>query len=168
MLKTRGASALTVPMWIDSIKTTREFKMSRFGYFVAEANGPYNTNANSTSVVLELFFDNIRFLLTGDCYAKHWKEIIPKTTKSKIKMIQAPRHGAKNGMFSGKNSPWLDFVGKSTKIALSSHIHPHKHPHKDVIAKLENDSRTHFRTDQHYHLTFEIENGKLGTKWSHF
>ncbi|OEU66996.1 MAG: hypothetical protein BBJ57_02595 [Desulfobacterales bacterium PC51MH44] len=83
-------------------------------------------------------------------------------------MFQAPHHGAKNGMFHHKNTPWLDFIGKRTKIALSSHIHPHKHPHKKVVEELVKQKRTYFRTDEHYHLTFEIKNGKVSTKWSHF
>lgn len=132
------------------------------------ANGAYDANPNNTSVVLELEYDGVRFMLTGDCQAENWGDIIQNTTKSKIKMFQAPHHGAKNGMFHSNKTPWLDFIGKRTKIALSSHIHPHKHPNKKVIKELIKKKRTHFRTDEHYHLTFKIEDGKVSTKWSHF
>ena len=131
-------------------------------------NGPYDDNPNNTSVVLELEYDGVRFILTGDCQAKNWNDIIQNITKSRIKVFQAPHHGAKNGMFHYSKTPWLDFIGKRTKIALSSHIHPYKHPNKKVIKKLVEQKRPHFRTDEHYHLAFEIKDGELSTKWSHF
>ncbi len=130
--------------------------------------GPYDDDPNNTSVVLELSYDGVRFLLTGDCLAENWNEILQNTKKTRLKMIQAPHHGAKNGMFRGTKTPWLDFIGKRTKVALSSHIHPYKHPHKNVIKKLAARKQPRYRTDEHYHLTFVIEKGKLKTKWSHF
>ncbi|MFH1673543.1 MAG: MBL fold metallo-hydrolase [Pseudomonadota bacterium] len=132
------------------------------------ASGPCDNNPNNTSAVMELEYDGVRLMLTGDCQAEKWNDIIQHTNKTGIKVFQAPHHGAKNGMFHNGKTPWLDFVGKSVKIALSSHIHPHKHPNKDVIKELLERERPHFRTDEHYHLTFEITNGKVSTKWSHF
>ena len=130
--------------------------------------GPCDDNPNNTSVVLELKYSKVRLMLTGDCQAEKWNQIIQNTTKSKIKLFQVPHHGAKNGMFRGTKTPWLDFISKSTNIALSSHIHPHKHPHKKVIKELNDRKSTYFRTDEHYHLIFEVENDKVLPKWSHF
>ena len=133
------------------------------------SNRPYDEkNPNNNSVVLELNYDGVRFMLTGDCQAENWDKIIKNTNKTRIKLFQAPHHGAKNGMFTKGKTPWLDFLGQRTKIALSSHIQPHQHPHKDVIKQLVKKKRHHFRTDQHYHLEFMIENGKVKTKWSRF
>ena len=140
----------------------------RFHWPPYTAIGPYDANPNNTSVVLELDYDNVRLLLTGDCQAENWGRITSNTSRSRIKVIQAPHHGAKNGMFVGNQTPWLDFLGRRTKIALSSHIHPHHHPHPDVVTQLENDRWRHFRTDQDYHLCFEIRNRRVYTKWSHY
>ena len=59
-------------------------------------------------------------------------------------------------------------IAKGTKIAMSSHIHPHKHPNQKVINELKKRKRSYFRTDEHYHLIFKVEKGKVSTKWSHF
>ncbi len=133
-----------------------------------KAVGPYDDNPNNTSVVMEMDYSRVRMMLTGDCHAENWNRIMQNTTPVRLRVFQAPHHGAKNGMFYRGGTPWLDFIRKRTKIALSSHIHPHKHPNEDVIKELDNQNRRHYRTDEHYHLTFEVRNGKLSTKWSHF
>lgn len=40
MVKTISKSTLSVPIWIDDIKSFSDFKMTRFSYFVAEADKP--------------------------------------------------------------------------------------------------------------------------------
>jgi beta-lactamase superfamily II metal-dependent hydrolase len=124
-------------------------------------------NQNNNSVVLELDYQNKRVFLTGDCEAKNWNEILAHTDMKRVKIFQAPHHGAKNGMFAGRKTPWLNKIGITTKIALSSHISPHKHPNKNVIEVIEAKNQPHYRTDQHYHLIFKLEDNKLNVKWSH-
>lgn len=131
-------------------------------------SGPYDSNPNNTSVVLELDYDSVRIVLTGDCTAKNWPDIIANTSKNRLRVIQAPHHGAKDGLFKGSQTPWLDFLGQDAVVALSSHIYPHRHPNQQVIDKLRAVNRKHFRTDEHFHLVFEVENGKYRTKYSHF
>jgi len=183
--KTDPAKSLPVPLryaraWnskvdnhqsVDLTKTPPAFGdvQSAFRWPPHTASGPFDpNNANNNSVVLDLRLDRVRFILTGDCEAQNWIDIVGTLPRTRIRMFQAPHHGAKNGMFSGDQTPWLDFLGQRTKIALSSHVHPHHHPHPNVVQALENDDRLHYRTDQHYHVTFRTDGRRMQQKWSRY
>ena len=135
----------------------------------SESPEPYDSdNPNNNSVVLLLSLDKVRFVLTGDCEAENWKNIKDKELKSRVKMFKFPHHGAQNGLFDENgDTPWLDRLGVRTKLGMSLHVR-HGHPHPEVITELENRNFKQFRTDQHYHVTFETNGKSVQTKWSRF
>jgi beta-lactamase superfamily II metal-dependent hydrolase len=117
-------------------------------------------NENNNSVVLALTLADVTFVLTGDAEAANWPRInnrIPAT----VQMFQVPHHGASNGLFTdSRATPWLDqlhALNPDTRLALSCHIRPHGHPRQDVIDEITDRDFEHFRTDQHYHLTFRTD-----------
>lgn len=156
----------------DKILTAAE----RFGDVEIEFHWPPHTqvgpfdpdNKNNNSVVLDLKLDRVRFMLTGDCEARNWDDIVPTISNTGIKLFQVPHHGGQNGMFVGNRTPWLDFLGSRTKIALSSHIQPHHHPHPRVVRELVNNNWRHYRTDEHYHVTFRTDGRRVQQKWARF
>ncbi len=132
-----------------------------------------NTNENDNSIVLGLSLDKAKFLLTGDCEATSWPQIVPRIRKYGLKMFKAPHHGAYNGFFDGAgNAVWLSAIGAATRIGLSTHISPYGHPDNTVIAELEGAGYTSgkrlFRTDKAYHITFETIGSTLRVKHSRF
>ncbi|MFL7892109.1 MAG: ComEC/Rec2 family competence protein [Anaerolineales bacterium] len=141
------------------------------------ASGVYDTNnENNNSIVLVLNLGQVSFLLSGDCEADNWPQIVPGIPSIPgLAVFQAPHHGAVNGVFTPNgDTPWLDALPTGIRIAMSSHIRPHNHPAPEVVEELSNRNIDPFRTDLHYHLTFSTDgtldgNGlpKVTEHWSH-
>ena len=130
--------------------------------------GQVSPHENNNSVVLALTLDKVTFVLTGDAEAEEvWSQIanqIPKSTR----VFKVPHHGAENGMFTnGGLTPWLDRLGKRTRLAISSHVRPHPHPDPQVIAELDARHSKYYRTDLQYHLTFETDGRRVSVRYSH-
>jgi beta-lactamase superfamily II metal-dependent hydrolase len=141
------------------------------------AGGPHDSsNENNNSVVLVLTLGEVSFVLTGDCEAGNWSQIIGDLPQAPgLAVFQVPHHGALNGVFDDPgNTPWLDAILENVHIAMSSHIRPHSHPAPQVVQELQNRNIKPFRTDQHYHLTFTTDgsldsqgNAAVMPRWSH-
>ena len=138
--------------------------------------GAYDaTNENNNSVVLALTLGQVSFVLTGDCEAENWPEIVPELAQVPgLAVFKVPHHGAVNGMFdSHDNTPWLDALPASVRLAMSSHIQPHTPPAPKDVQELELRNIEPFRTDLHYHLTFSTDGSvhagvpNLKASWSH-
>jgi beta-lactamase superfamily II metal-dependent hydrolase len=126
---------------------------------------------NDNSVVLELALGSVSFVLTGDAEAKVWDTIaghIPAQTQ----VFKVPHHGSVNGAFSkGGATPWMDrlsALAPGPVLGISCHIRPHTHPDAAVVKELDARGLEHYRTDQHYHVTFSTD-GTSGVtvKYSH-
>lgn len=123
-------------------------------------------NENNNSVVLALTLDNVSFLLTGDAEAEVWTQIahqIPPNTR----FFKVPHHGSDDAMFDAGSTPWLDQVAGGSLLAISSHIRPFSHPSPTVIAELDRRPARYYRTDEHYHITFETDGQQVSVKYSH-
>ena len=145
-----------------------------FGDVALEVLWPNNnqidqTNENNNSVVLALTLATVTFVLTGDSEAPNWATISQRLP-STVRVFQAPHHGARNGMFDGQTTPWLDRLQQlphPVAVAMSSHTRPHGHPHPDVIQEITQRNLPRFRTDEDYHLTFSTHGTDLTVKYSH-
>lgn len=110
---------------------------------------------NNNSIVLGIRLDRVKCILSGDCLAENWQNIIPWTSQKQLRFIKIPHHGARNSTFDANNgTPWFALVGSRTKLAMSTHVSPHRHPHNDVLAAFAQRSFRYYRTDHHYHVRF--------------
>jgi competence protein ComEC len=127
-------------------------------------------NENNNSVVLVMKLDQVCFVLTGDAEAGKWP-IIASRLPATVDVFQVPHHGGRNGTFDeGTNAtPWLDKLGPNaaTRLALSSHIRPHGHPHPDVVNEISQRNLQSFRTDTQSHLTFSTDGQTVDVRYSH-
>jgi competence protein ComEC len=133
-------------------------------------------NENNNSVVLALTLGEVTFLLTGDCEASNWDQIAGELAGLPgLSVFQVPHHGAFNGVFAGADAtPWLDALPTGVRVAMSSHIRPHKHPAPEVVNELAARPVEVYRTDRHYHLTFStdgtvdpVAGPNVDVSWSH-
>ncbi len=124
------------------------------------------TNENNNSVVLAMTLGTVTFLLTGDSEAPNWVTISQRLPAT-VRVFQAPHHGARNGMFDGPSTPWLDQLPNTAAVAMSSHIRPYGHPHQDVIDEIAQRNLPRFRTDKDHHLTFTTDGTNVTVKYSH-
>lgn len=157
---------------IDATKTFPNFGPIALKALWPDHNQVDASNENNNSVVLTLTLGTVTFVLTGDSEADNWP-VIAQRLPPTVKVFQVPHHGGRNGVFDAAGAtPWLDHLtgaGAATtpKLALSSHIRPHGHPHPDVVTTLNASGLESFRTDLHYHLTFSTDGTGVEVKYSH-
>jgi beta-lactamase superfamily II metal-dependent hydrolase len=127
-----------------------------------------DANENNNSVVLTLTLGNVCFVLTGDAEVDVWTRIADRIPANTL-LFKVPHHGSDNGMFdSSHRTPWLDRLSPSARLVISSHIRPFKHPDVEVVNELDSRQIKYYRTDEHYHITFETEGQDISVKYSHF
>lgn len=129
------------------------------------------SNENNNSVVLQMTLSGKSFILTGDAEDHVWSNIASRLPADPY-YFKVPHHGSVNGAFFNGNASqpcWINNLSGTTIIGISSHIKPHKHPHKDVIDLLNANHYEIFRTDICYHLTYEFDGTSLqhNLKYSH-
>ena len=125
-------------------------------------------NENNNSVILTLTLGNVALVLTGDAEIDVWTQIAGQLPLGTL-LFKVPHHGSDDAMFDEKQqTPWLNRLGRNSQLAISSHIRPFKHPDSAVINKLNQSGLAYYRTDEHYHITFEIDGQQVRVKYSHF
>ncbi|MHC4214860.1 MAG: ComEC/Rec2 family competence protein [Planctomycetota bacterium] len=117
-------------------------------------------NENNNSLVLLLRLGEVSILLTGDSEKEVWSEIC-HLIPDDVRFFKVPHHGSVNGSFDNDDPAWLDDCPPGAVLGISSHVRPHEHPDSEVITLFEDNGREFYRTDQHYHVTFET-NGQAG------
>jgi competence protein ComEC len=152
---------------IDTTKT-----MPDFGDASMQVLWPtYNLlplNENNNSVVLTLTLGSVCFVLTGDAEVDVWTQIANQIPTDTL-LFKVPHHGSDDAMFdANQRTPWLDRLDPTAKLAISSHIRPFQHPSSAVVDKLDQSGMKYYRTDEHYHITFETDGLQVGVKYSHF
>ncbi|MFC1705909.1 ComEC/Rec2 family competence protein [Planctomycetota bacterium] len=127
-------------------------------------------NENNNSIVFTITLDQVTFVLTGDAEKDVWEQIasqVPQETH----FFKVPHHGSVNGTLgSGGATPWLDHCPNSARLGISCHGVRFGHPHDEVVKAFEDNGWAaesgHFRTDQHYHLTFETDGQNTTVQYS--
>jgi competence protein ComEC len=120
---------------------------------------------NNNSVVLALTLGNVSAVLGGDAEGEAWEEIagnIPSNTR----FFKVPHHGSVNGTFLGDKTPWFDHCPDKAVLAISSHVKPFTHPDEEVTRLFDDNARKYYRTDEHYHVTFQTDGDKSWIKYS--
>ncbi len=126
------------------------------------------SNENNNSVVLMFRLGSITLILTGDAEADVWTQIASKIPTGTV-LFKVPHHGADDTMSDdSQQTTWLDQLGPASKLAISSHIRPHEHPSSAVVSKLNQSGLAYYRTDKHYHITFETDGQQVQVQYSHF
>ena len=128
----------------------------------------FPANENNNSVVLLLSLGQVSFVLGGDAEADGvWVQIaaqVPTNTG----FFKVPHHGSANGIFDQRGqTPWLNRLGNSARLGISSHLRPFAHPAINVVQHLDQYSWSYFRTDRGHHLSFETDGSTVTVSHSH-
>lgn len=94
-----------------------------------------------------------------------WKN----TRSSTPSVVSNARCGCRSpGRRRTSRTTWLSHLASATtKVALSSHIRPHGHPHPDVVNAITQANFQAFRTDLQSHLTFSTDGTTVDVQYSH-
>lgn len=103
--------------------------------------GTDEDDLNNSSIVLKLVFGNNSFLLTGDATSEIEELIIEKNIKADV--LKIGHHGSR---YSTSDS-FLDKVNPQYAIISAGKNNSYKHPHTEILNKLEKRNIEIYRTD---------------------
>lgn len=124
---------------------------------------PHNENNNSIVIVLPL--NQVSFVLSGDAEEEVWDQIYQKIPQNKV-FFKVPHHGSVNGT-SASNTGWFNNCPRNALLGISSHVRPFSHPDQQVINLFNANNQQYFRTDEHYHITYQTDGNTIEVKYSH-
>lgn len=122
-------------------------------------------NENNNSIVTVLPLNQVSFVLSGDAEEKVWEQIYQKLPQNKV-FFKVPHHGSVNGT-SGSNRGWFKNCPRSALLGISSHVRPFSHPDQQVIDIFKANNQQYYRTDEHYHITYQTDGNTIEVKYSH-
>lgn len=115
------------------------------------------SNANNSSVVLEIEIDGVSILLTGDIEAGTWAGI---ALPPKIDAVKVPHHGAENAVYENSMVKWPVSLSAAT-LAISCHCVPFDHPDAQTVSHLATTGGPIYRTDRQGNISFIVDHGNL-------
>ena len=144
---------------------------TRLEFLWPRPDGIDEDNENNNSVVTCLTLGDVSFVLTGDAEHEVWRQIagrIPAGTR----FFKVPHHGSWNGTFDrkgdGRVPSWIDHLPGDARLAISSDGCRYDHPFQPALDLFEDNNRTCYRTDHHYHLTFRTDGTDMDVKYSRY
>lgn len=129
--------------------------------------GRIDRNENNNSIVLAMTLGGRTFLLTGDAERYVWDQISTKIPNG-TRFFKIPHHGSIDSTDAGHRADWLDQLRGSTRLGISSHVRPHRHPHPAVVRLLDQSGQKYYRTDQHYHVRFHTDGSRRAVRVEYF
>jgi competence protein ComEC len=108
---------------------------------------------NDDSVVLEVMYGDVAFLLTGDIGADVERSILPRLVPAKIRVLKVAHHGSRTSTSRELLEAWRP------QFALIScgRGNPFGHPVADVIARLQAIGARIYRTDLDGEITVDTD-----------
>lgn len=112
---------------------------------------------NDDSVVLEIVYDDVAILLTGDISSEIEHELVPRLTSAPIRILKVAHHGSRTSTAQALLEAWrpqfaLISAGRGNTFG---------HPTPDVIRRLESIGAAIFRTDRDGQITVETNGRRI-------
>jgi competence protein ComEC len=115
---------------------------------------------NDDSVVLEIVYGDVVALLTGDISAEVEREIVPRLTHRRIRVLKAAHHGSRTS-----SSPELLSAFRPQYVLISAgRGNTFGHPAPEVLQRLAAIDATVLRTDLHGQITIETDGREIAVK----
>jgi competence protein ComEC len=115
---------------------------------------------NDDSVVLEIVYGDVVALLTGDISAEVEREIVPRLTHRRIRVLKAAHHGSRTS-----SSPALLSAFRPQYVLISAgRGNTFGHPAPEVLQRLAAIGATVVRTDLHGQITIETDGREIAVK----
>jgi competence protein ComEC len=120
-------------------------------------NWERRTVRNDDSVVLEVVYGDVAFLLTGDVGQVVERAIVPLLTPARVRILKVAHHGSRTSSSAALLEAWRP------QIALIScgRGNSFGHPAPEVLARLEAAGAAVLRTDMHGQITLESDGASV-------
>ncbi|HLG54241.1 MAG TPA: DNA internalization-related competence protein ComEC/Rec2 [Vicinamibacterales bacterium] len=114
---------------------------------------------NDDSVVVEVTYGDVAFLLTGDIGAEVEQSIVPLLTRARVRILKVAHHGSRTSTSQALLDAWRPQIaviscGRGNRFG---------HPARDVVHRLETTGATVLRTDRDGQITIETDGTSLST-----
>jgi len=119
---------------------------------VLNPSEPLYTEQNSNSIVVNVTYHNVSFMLAGDADEQAEERMLNSTDDLKADVLKLGHHGSRHST----TEPFLDAVSPKVAIISCGYDNPYGHPHNETLQRLIERSITYFRTDIHPELIDDI------------
>ena len=100
-------------------------------------------DANNSSVVVRVVFEDTSFLLTGDIYGSAEKEIIEKNNLINSNVLKVAHHGSK----TSSSEDFIKMINPDVAVISVGEDNPYNHPYPTVLELLDKYDINVLRTD---------------------
>jgi competence protein ComEC len=108
---------------------------------------------NDDSVVLEVVYGNVALLLTGDISADIERTLVPRLTRSPIRILKVAHHGSRSSTGADLVAGWRP----QAALISDGRGNTFGHPAPAVLARLAEAGVTVWRTDVDGQITLETD-----------
>jgi competence protein ComEC len=122
---------------------------------LAPGDGPIRPNDDS--VVLKIQFGQRSFLLTGDIERRGEAGLVDAYDDLRADVLKVAHHGSR----TSSNQPFLDSARPSFAIISAGADNTYRHPHEEVLARLEQRGVAVLRTDRHGLISVRTDGRQL-------
>lgn len=116
--------------------------------------------ANISSIVGRLVFNQSEFILTGDAYIQTEKDILKSGQNVRADILKLGHHGSK----TSSDILFLEKVSPEIVIISAGKNNSYGHPHREVMEKIEKLNLQYLATYQIGNITFESDGNKIYLK----
>ena len=112
---------------------------------------------NDDSVVIEVVFEDVAILLTGDIGAATERAILPHLTPARIRILKVAHHGSR----TSSSRELLEGWRPQTALISCGRGNLFGHPAPEVLQRLAAVGATVYRTDRHGQITIDTDGRRL-------
>lgn len=119
----------------------------------------YPKDLNAMSLVLRLDYGSTSFLFTGDAESQSEEDMLNRFSSSVFKadVLKLGHHGSA----TSSSSDFIDAVSPSYAVASCGKDNEYGHPHREVIADMEERGIALYRTDRDGSIVFSSDGTKV-------
>lgn len=115
-----------------------------------------NDDLNNCSIILRAEYEGVSALFTGDAEKSEEKQIIESGFDVSADVLKVGHHGSS----TSTSDNFFDKVSPNLALISCGKDNDYGHPHRETIAKFNENNITIFRTDEYGSITVNINNGK--------
>ena len=112
---------------------------------------------NDDSVVLEVVYGDVALLLTGDISAEVERQITPRLTPARRRVLKVAHHGSRTSTSQALLDAWRPEIA----LISAGRGNTFGHPAPEVVRRLEASGTRIYRTDLHGQITIQTDGRNL-------
>lgn len=122
---------------------------------------PGEAPGNNDSLVLLVSLGKRRALLTGDAERPIEADLLSRCSLQPVTLLKVAHHGSK----TSTSAEFLAAIKPQFAFISAGYLNQFRHPHPDVIERLEDEHALVLRTDQHGLATFLTDGERVEVNW---